>query len=202
MTKIKEIVHSTSIQAYESILGSGRIFDQKDRQKFCISMVGEGTKDRRVGTFDAPLTHGRDFYEEFDEANGVYFRVGTKENPIDFFSGSVQLVFSHHLLDQYPDWIFNTEENFGFVLGEHGEMAESPWSGDEGVTFMGVIDQDIEIIPRNTELLIPHSINLENLAEVRFKDDLVARTVRIQPPKGVRVRFLSELGIDPRNVEG
>lgn len=160
------IVHSTSIGALNNILKIGYLLDQNMRKKFNVIHVGEGSKDRKVGTYTDSLLDEK-FWKNVDEANGIYFRLG----PIPQGKADVQMVFSPKLLDQYKPWVFNTTENFGFMIAEEGVEAESPFSGDEGTTYISTIPASVlpNLDRPSTELLIPESVNLDNLVQLRYK---------------------------------
>lgn len=145
-----ELVHATTADAAKQILAHGMLYDQIDRQKIGIESRGENGKsvsELKIGHHLDPFTNPK--YYRKDEARGVFFRVG----PIPFENGDVQLIFSPKILEEHDDWIYNTTENFGFVIryDQHDktmykELPTEPSS--EG------------------ELLIPRSINLNHLIRV------------------------------------
>lgn len=163
---METIVHSTSIDALNDILIIGMLLDQDMRKTFNIKQSGEGTKGRKIGHYTDPLNNP-EFSRNVDEAKGVFFRMGPVNQRSD-----VQLIFSPKLLKQYPEYIFNTDENYGFVVGKDGLEGISPFSGDPVTTYFGRVPPKHvlkTIIPDNTEILIPESVNLDNLVAIKYK---------------------------------
>lgn len=161
--KMKTIVHSTTIVALDSILKTGMLLDQNTRKRLKITYVGEGLLDRKIGKY-TDIMYDPYFYEKVDEAAGVYFRMGPLEQ-----KPGIQLIFSTKLLTQYPEYIFNTEENFGFVSGENGT---SPFTGELMTTYFGTVPPEYilkTLKPDNTEILIPESVNLDNLIAIKYQ---------------------------------
>lgn len=163
---MKTIVHSTSIGALNSILKLGMILDQDMRRSLNIAQIEEGTTGRKLGHYTDPL-EDTNFWKKVDEAKGVYFRLGPVNQQAD-----VQLIFSSRLLNKYPEYIFNTGENFGFVVGQDGVEGESPFSGEPTTTYWGRVPPNSvlkNLVPDNTEILIPESVDLENLVAIKYK---------------------------------
>lgn len=167
---ISSIIHSTSFEAYEGIIIAGKILDQKDREKILIYLIGEGTHNRKVGPIDYFLNPEKKD-EKFDEGMGVYFRIETTI-PLDFakLPGNVHFVFTDNLLKQYPDWLINSTENFGFQINHHGKGGFSQMTGEFGTSWVRTITKDgVKNLNENSELLIMNSVDLKNLKMVVFK---------------------------------
>lgn len=180
--KINHLFHVTSLDGYNGIIQSKNLLNQPSLVKKGIVIKGEGGLNRRIGDRLATLVD-KDWYKHFDEARGIYFRIAIEDDPFRY-GGDIVLEFSPDLLKQYPNWILNTEENFGFVLGNHGEIKESPFSGELGKTLYGkYTEKDLEdIIPGNAELTIDvPSINLKNLVNVRYKNENI-KAKALKPP--------------------
>lgn len=163
---METIVHSTSINALNNILKLGIILDQTMRKHLIISQTGEGSVGRKVGHY-TDAVNNPEFWKTVDEARGVYFRMGPVKQTAD-----VQLIFSPKLLKQYPEYIFNTEENNGFAVGQNGVEGESPISGEPTTSYWGKIPpKNIlkNLDPNSTEILIPSSVNLDNLVAIKYK---------------------------------
>ena len=172
-SKITKLVHGTSVEGYRSIMIMKRILDQVDRANLKIILAGQGSLNRSLGQFDDDQLS--------DEAQGVYFRLETTTSPLDLLKepGDVFLIFSPNLLRQYKSWVINTEENFGFMIDEHGVKGEGQFSGEFGTSWVNYIPPEgVQEISGASELLIPNSINLDNLIAVVFRDMNVLNKVR------------------------
>lgn len=172
-SRITKIVHGTSLEGYQSIMIMKRILDQVDRASLKILITGQGTPNRKVGQYDDEKL--------LDEAQGVYFRLETSTTPLDLAKepGDVFLIFSPDLLSQYKTWVINTEENFGYMISKHGVKGEGQFSGEPGTSWVNHIPPEgVEEITSAAELLIPNSINLDNLVAVVFKTNRAFNKVR------------------------
>ena len=168
------LIHCTTIEGFKGIMGVGRILDQQLRRKFLIDVPsGEGVKGRKVGPRLAPL-RDKNFWEKFDEGEGIFFRVAKNAQQAPSCSSSklpIQLIFDQNVLNDTDDWILSTEENNGFVLGVHKEYGESPFSGEVGFTHYGKVeplneDTMNEVIPTNAELVISGEVPLKHLNKI------------------------------------
>lgn len=170
---ITTLVHGTSIEGFMSIMIMRRVLDQVDRANLNILLTGQGTSGRTIGQFDDVRLS--------DEAQGVYFRLETTTSPLDLLNepGDVFLLFQPNLLRQYKLWVINTEENFGFMIDEHGVPGNGQFSGEPGTSWVNFISPEgIKELSISSELLIPNSINLDNLVGVAFKNEEVLNKVR------------------------
>lgn len=150
-----------------------RILDQVDRANLKILLTGQGTYGRTIGQFDDAKV--------LDEAQGVYFRVDTTTSPLDLLNepGDVFLLFQPNLLRQYKLWVINSQENFGFMIDKHGVLGSGQYSDEPGTSWVNFIPPEgIRELSRSSELLIPNSINLNNLIAVAFKNEEVRNKVR------------------------
>jgi hypothetical protein len=202
MIHITNLIHSTSLAGYNGIVMSGHLLNQPALIEKGIIIIGEGGADRRIGDKMVTL-EDEDWYKKYDEGRGIYFRVETNiskcTNPFSY-GGDVIMEFSPKLLEQYPNWILNTEENFGFVLGKHGEEVESPFSGNLGKTFYGTYEEgDLDdMCADDAELVFDVPIvNLDNLVNVKFKTEAI-HAEAMPPPVGKKhlmgyiIEFLSK----------
>lgn len=157
--KCKYIVHFTSSAAFKSIRSSGWLLIQPERysRDLFFHFEGSGRGSRRIGPND--LTIEQQKQDIYDEGLGVYFRI-LPEKPARK-SGVVAIVFSPDILTKYTDWFINTEENFGFKLGN--KLVEAPFSGETGRT---VYDINSPEISDRSELVIPHSVKLSDAVEI------------------------------------
>ena len=191
---ITSIVHSTSVEGYNGIIILNQILDQSDRKDLNIYLTGEGTGTRVVGEPRDLLEKGTIYADEVDEAKGVYFRIGTVFHPQNFKNlyGDIHFVFNDDLLHQYPNWIINTEENFGFFIEEHGIQGKSQFSGEEGTTWNGIISLEgiKQIRPDSSELLIQNSVNFKNLKKIIFRNRKIFDKVKIHP-NNIPISFLN-----------
>ena len=150
------IVHFTSPVAFNSIKSCGWIYNQKDRKSRNIFAVFEGSVNRRIGPNDISLEQqGENIY---DEGIGVYFRVLPQKPQKQ--KSIVAIGFRPNILDKYG-WFINTEENFGFKLGD--DKVISPFSGELGRTIYNI---DSPEITERSELVIPTSVSLADAIEI------------------------------------
>lgn len=183
---ITKLIHSTSLKGYNGIIESLYLYNQHCLSEKGIIFKGEGGGQRRIG--DRMVTiEDKNWWKHYDEGRGIYFRIDTDQSqdrdPF-VYGGEVVLEFSPDLLKQYPDWILNTEENFGFVIGKHGEEAESPFSGDIGKTLYGTYEESDLVGVNNdvAELVIDvPEINMDNLINVKFKNKSI-KNKALPPP--------------------
>jgi len=135
------------------------------RKTLNITQIGEGSRGRKIGHYADGLGDPY-FWLNAGEAKGVFFRLGPVAQYAD-----VQLIFSPELLNQYPDYIFNTEENCGFAIGEDGVNGESPFSGEPMTSYWGRVPPKSvlkTLRPGMNEILIPGCVNLDNLVAIKF----------------------------------
>lgn len=157
LNKCVYIVHFTSIAAFRSINDVGYLLTQPERCKRNLFFRFEGTGSRKIGCND--LTIKQQKRAIYDEGLGVYFRVLEKKP--ERKKGVVAIVFTPDILTKYTGWFINTEENFGFKLGDN--IVESPFSGEYGRTVYNVNSQEIS---DRSELVIPHSVKLSDALEI------------------------------------
>lgn len=171
---IQYLYHCTTLANLRLIIESGQLLNTCSRRLHLNTEIrrakGEGSNCRTFTNAKVSL-HDPLYWKTFDEANGVYFRVGT--NPLDYHtpllsSGSIVLVFSANILkDPYYTWNINTTENNGFYLADPGIEAISPFSGDQGVTYdsSNIDDYDGTHVT-NHEVLIWENVSLEYLDHI------------------------------------
>lgn len=168
---ITNVVHVTSTQGYNGIVLSGHLASQ-----FSLGQGGEGGRRRRIAD-KRIVMKDKEWYKHYDEARGIFFRIETtvacpKRNFFRY-GGEVALEFSPALLKDHRDWIINTEENNGFVFGDHGVESYSLFSGEPGRTLYGndVCEHDLlKVDAALCELLIDSpAIDLSHLSKVTFK---------------------------------
>lgn len=177
---ISSFIHSTSLEAYEGIISIGKILNQKDREKMLIYLSGQGAAKRKYGPIDYflnPTSIG-----DYEEAEGVYFRIETT-TPYEYikFPGQVHFIFTDKLLNQFPNWIINSTENFGFQIDQHGKGNYSQMSGEFGTSWVKSITKDgIKTLDENSELVINNSVDLKNLKMIVFNTkDLFLKSTKL-----------------------
>lgn len=153
------IVHFTSSAAFKSISSSGWLLTQPDRykQNLFFSFEGSGNGTRRIGPNN--LSIKQQTLGIYDEGLGIYFRI--LQNKPERKDGVVAIVFSPNILAKYSGWFINTEENFGFILGN--DIVKAPFSGEYGRTIYDIRSKEIS---NRSELVIPHSVNISDAIDI------------------------------------
>ncbi|AAQ21628.1 unknown [Cryptophlebia leucotreta granulovirus] len=172
------LIHETSFTSLFGILKSGHIFTSSKTQEI-MEARGQGGKNRRLTSDPAMSLKMTNFYELYDEVDGVYMRLCLKTESLRTQFSDCVMLFSSLLLKNY-EFVINTEENFGFLISEEGVVGESQFSGEPGFSITSLesmyLLEDYPNILGN-EVLIRNDVNLKYLRSVFFNtpppDDLV-----------------------------
>lgn len=165
LRSVHGIVHATTPLSLRSILGIGRVLDQRSRRQLLASVNYSKSKlaaPRDITLSRIPRVSG------LCEASGVYFRLAVDGKTLEDPLKPIKMLFSKDLLTQYANWTLNSVENNGFVFGPHGYCLTSAITGKRGITYFTHIDEDEleNIDPEVAELVIPEDVNLLNLERV------------------------------------
>jgi hypothetical protein len=181
-----KIIHETNSKFLDSILREGKLLTSDGLNKLNNSetIVGQGSRNRRLCDPEETIKNRETFWKHCDEANGVYFRIFEMDTPLKTFNGDIILIFSRNLLYKY-DWILNTTENFGFYISEPGVQGESQFSGEVGTTYTFDTLNKLRLNsfdPYASELCVFQDVSLKYLKEIyvtepafeKFKLDIKA----------------------------
>lgn len=169
------ILHETTIKSALNILKVKKLLKSSKTRELGIS-TGQGrrrklTKDPYISLYDT------NFYEKYDEVDGVYFRLLPISTPVrPQYGGECVLVFSKDLLN-HKKFILNTEENFGFCIAKDGITKETQFSGEEGMTITKIKNlnmlKDYHFNPYSSELVILDNIDLKYLKCIFVRPHLI-----------------------------
>lgn len=164
------IIHETSITAFKNILKANQLLKSSKIKELGLSTF-QGSKNRRLADDPKVSLVDRDFSQKYDEVDGVYFRLLTVDTPIKLnYGGECVLVFSKDILMDKTNFVINTEENFGFCIAEDGIVAESQFSGEEGMSITNLKNFDLlkgyHFNHYSSEILINDNIDLKYLKTV------------------------------------
>jgi hypothetical protein len=164
------IIHETSITAFKNILKANQLLKSSKIKEMGLSTF-QGSKNRRLADDPKVSLVDRDFSQKYDEVDGVYFRLLTVDTPIKLnYGGECVLVFSKDILMDKTNFVINTEENFGFCIAEDGIVAESQFSGEEGMSITNLKNFDLlkgyHFNHYSSEILINDNIDLKYLKTV------------------------------------
>lgn len=165
-----ELYHETSFSNLESILDEFTLYKGSFfREEF---IIGQGSRNRKLTNNPNVSLTDRNFYEYYDEVDGVYFRLKKINDIISLKRNDVLLLFSGGMLDEY-DSVINTEENFGFMISENGVEGESQFSGEMGMSIYN--RQDIDLLRtynfdfERSEVAILDNVSLKFLKKIYLK---------------------------------
>ncbi|QBC76023.1 nesp044 [Neophasia sp. alphabaculovirus] len=128
-----DLVHETSCINLSKIVASNMLLMASETQRLDVTPF-QGSKNRRLAADPAVSLTDTEFYERFDEVNGVYFRLHATTDVIKtLYNGDCVLVFDFGMLKQRK-FIINTEENYGFCIARDGVLNISPMSDDMGLS--------------------------------------------------------------------
>jgi hypothetical protein len=164
------IIHETSITALKNILKANQLLKSSKIKELGLSTF-QGSKNRRLADDPKVSLVDRDFSQKYDEVDGVYFRLLTVDTPIKLnYGGECVLVFSKDILMDKTNFVINTEENFGFCIAEDGIVAESQFSGEEGMSITNLKNfgllKGYHFNHYSSEILINDNIDLKYLKTV------------------------------------
>lgn len=162
------IIHETTLSKLLGILNSDKIFRSSIVQE--LGLVTQGsTRHRRLAKDPHVSLYNRKFYDKYDEVDGVYFRLWTKDTIVETIYGNCGLVFSKDLLD-HKKFVINTTENYGFCIAPDGQIAPSQFSGEYGMTIVDLKNFDLlkeyKFDHYNSEVVILDNVNLKNLIHI------------------------------------
>jgi hypothetical protein len=166
------IIHETTVTALVNILKVNTIYKSSKILELNLKTGQSGrckiiTTDPRIF-----LTHSN---KDVDEVDGVYFRL-VIDIPTKLIYGDCILVFPFDILNDNK-FIINTEENHGFCIAEDGIVAESQFSGEEGMTITNL--KNFYLLEKYTfehyssEVVIMDNVDLTNLVSIFVKTDKV-----------------------------
>lgn len=147
------LIHETTYTALQQILASGYLYVSSKTQSMFVT--GQGSKNRRLAHDPKISLINPNFYELYDEVDGVYLRLHPRDKTIRSQFSECVMVFSLALLRHFP-FVVNTEENFGFFIDREGVVNESQFSGEPGFSISTVENLKLlkDIDPRSSEVLI------------------------------------------------
>lgn len=122
----------------------------------------QGSSNRKLTNDPRISLKDKNFYKNFDEINGVYFRLKKVDEPYIFhYGGDVLIFLSSKILKKYNN-VINTEENFGFMINKCGVEDESQFSGEIGMSFFNLnkIDKisNYKFDTKNSEIVVLNNI--------------------------------------------
>lgn len=166
------LIHETTNKNLSQILRTNVLLKSSQIQKLGLSTL-QGNLKRKLCTNPKVSLYDKNFYEKYDEVDGVYFRLWSLNTPINLNYGECALVFLKDDILNHHNFIINTEENYGFCIAEDGIISKSHFSGEEGLTIstlknLKLLD-NITFNPYNSEVLILDNVKLTNLHSIIFK---------------------------------
>lgn len=164
------LYHETSFKNLENIFRSRKLYKSSILSEKINRSQGSSkrklTKDPTVS-----LTNDK-FYELYDEVDAVYFRLSKTNEKILLKFNNVVLYFKSYILKEYST-VINTEENFGFLISESGEIGKSQFSGETGISIYNLKNlntlKTFQFDSQNSEVAILDSVNLKYLIKVVIK---------------------------------
>lgn len=173
------LIHETNCISVQRIMVSRYIYTSRRTQQMVDIITGQGGGNRRLAEDPRVSLTDPNFFDKYDEVDGVYFRLHPKLHHITHTYSDCVMVFSHKLLQDF-DFVLNTEENFGFFIDEEGVVGTSQFSGEAGMTVSDY---------RNLELVFEHMTNYDS-TEVLIRDNVPVGYLRYvvfkdAPPEGL-----------------
>lgn len=159
-----DIYHETVAENFFKIFESGQLMIKSHSEKIGGKSV-QGSKSRRLATDPKITLKDPGFFTEFDEVDACYFRFKKSTQQFKNINrkSDCVLVFDENLVKDHVT-VINTEENFGFMIGENGEMGNSQFSDEPGVSFfdprtMEVVDY-VDFFPECTEIACLENVDI------------------------------------------
>lgn len=184
-----KLVHETTITNFLNIVKDQTIFKSSVLNTLGIDQAQCGRRVKLASDPTVPLSDPQ-FYDHYDQVDGVYFRIIPTTFPYanpEF--EDCALVFDMGLLN-HNKFIINRVENYGFCLGPEGVFAESPFSGEFGLSVMDLAKVDLILQdyvhpdgfrepfdPSNSEVVVMDNVNLNNLNMVVMDKEKLYRDV-------------------------
>lgn len=184
------LIHETSIASLDSILKNGFLLTSSKTQHM-EGAVGQGSKNRRLAQDPSVSLTKSDFYELYDEVDGVYMRLQRKTESVRSQYSECVMLFSSALL-RHHRFVINTEENFGFLIDEEGVVNESQFSGEPGFSITSL-----------TNIYLLEELADASASEVLIRDDVSTQFLRTvfftkNPPdnivahlRGIKIPFFN-----------
>lgn len=173
------IIHETSIASLEKIVKADEIFKSSKVQALGLSL-GQGAKGRRLASDPTVSITNPHFYNEYDEVDGVYFRLFPMDYKIKPKYNDCVMVFDKDVLNHYR-FVINTEENFGFCIGPEGEEAEAQFSGEPGISILDLNNLPIlnryHFEPYSSEITIMDNVSLKYLRSIFVVQDKLDKEI-------------------------
>jgi hypothetical protein len=169
------IMHETSLANCLNILRVETLLKSSKIQELGLTS-SQGSPKRKLSKDPKVSLRDANFSNQYDEVDGVYFRLLTPNTPIRTnYGGDCVLIFSKEILNNNK-FIINTEENFGFCIAEDGIISEAQFSGEKGMTITTLKNfeflKEYQFNPYSSEILILDSVNLKELRYVFVKNQL------------------------------
>ena len=171
------IIHETSIKGLLNIFRVEKLFKSSTIKELGLR-VGQGSPDRRLATDPTVSLSDKEFYNKYDEVDGVYFRLLEVVTPVKSnHGGDCIMIFSKNILED-SDFVINTEENFGFCIAKDGVLAESQYSGEQGMSVTTIKNLPLlsryNFDPYSSEIVILDDVDLSHLKCVFVKSNLIS----------------------------
>jgi hypothetical protein len=160
------IIHETTVSSLLNIFKTDLLLKSSKIQELGLATL-QGSAKRRLAKDPFVSLTDPNFSDKYDEVDGVYFRLLPVNVPIKTnHGGECILIFSKDILNHY-NFIINTEENFGFCIAKDGVIAESQFSGEEGMSITNLKNLNLlsnySFNPYSSEILITDSVDLKEL---------------------------------------
>lgn len=184
------LIHETSYGSLEKILQSGYLFISSKTQK--LDSVGQGSKNRRLTTDPMVSLTNPNFYDMYDEVDGVYLRLHPRTATIRSQFSECVLIFSTSLLNHLP-FVINSEENFGFLIDREGIVSESQFSGEPGFSIRNIDNLKLlkDLVDfSSTEVVILKDVPISYIKYVFYT----------KPPPAQLQSFVSNFSIQQFNI--
>lgn len=184
------LIHETTHESFKKIIESGYLLVSSKTQKLQVS--GQGSKNRRLAPDPKVSLTNHNFYDVYDEVDGVYLRLHPCKDTIRSQYSECVLVFNINLLKHFS-FVINTEENFGFFIDREGVVNVSQFSGESGFSISNTDNfkmlNDIVDFSR-TEVLVLKDIPISYIKHVFY----------FTPPPTTLFSLVSESNIQQFNV--
>ena len=190
------IIHETSATALVNILKTNTLFKSSKLQEMGLKN-GQG-RSQNIIVKDPKLTlTDPNFVESgIDEVDGVYFRLVTDNIKPVINYGDCILVFPFDVVvENHNNFVFNSEDNKGFCIAEDGVVAETQFSGDEGITISKLenfhILEHFNFNHYSSEIVIMDDVNLTKLNSIFIKrNKLNGEIISLCQQKNINVNIL------------
>lgn len=162
------LIHETTLYSLNLILDAGHLLRSSKTQQI-LEVKGQGSKNRKLATDPRVSLNTSNFYEFYDEVDGVYMRLQKKSDTVKSQFLECVLLFSTNILNKHS-FVINTEENFGFLINEEGLVSESQFSGEPGFSITSV--NNIHLLENSNfssnEVVITDDVSIAHLRTIFF----------------------------------